>query len=394
MWSWIPEKTAGAGSYPACVRFLSCPVFLLLWLLPAAAAVIDVRQPPYSAAGDGSRDDRGAISSALAAARSGDTVFIPAGDYRIMLGKGRLQMPDGVTLAGEGSGSRLLLRSDAGEKEHREFLQPGSGCVLQGLSFTKDGKFPAVLFPLFGGRDGIVFRDCVMDGGSVRFPGAYCHAFQVGNGMLKNLVLERLVVRGFTFGLFQANQATGTVSGVRVEQSVFEGNTASDLEFNSPRGVMEDITVRDCTFRDNLSRTASGGFAVGFANVKRGAVRDCRISGYGAEALHVEDRSADILLAGNTIVGGSRIQGNGVILVVNDSRGVRIEGNYIDGRPNENKTHLILVTAGGKSFANPSGVTLKDNILINGARTVKWYLQEGCGPPPVGNIVVEHAPPP
>jgi hypothetical protein len=108
----------------------------------------------------------------------------------------------------------------------------------------------------------------------------------------------------------------------------------------------------------------------------------------GALTLHVEDRSEDIRLAGNTIVGGSKIQPNGVILVVNDSRKVVIEGNYIDGRPNEKKVHLVLVTAGGPKFPNPSEVSVKDNVLLNGPKTVKWYLQKGSGPEPSGNVVV------
>ena len=76
-----------------------------------------------------------------------------------------------------------------------------------------------------------------------------------------------------------------------------------------------------------------------------------------------------------------------MILVVNDSRGVVIERNFVDGRPNGNKTHLVLVTAGGKTFKNPSGVVLKDNVLVNGEKTVTWYLQGGSGPEPEGNRV-------
>lgn len=352
------------------------------------AEILDLRKAPYSAAGDGAADDRAALAAAFSAAKKGDTILVPAGDYRMVLGKGRLTMPDGVTLLGEGGRSRFLLVSEDGKTEHREFLQPGSSSVLQGLTFSREENFAAVLFPLFGERDGITFRDCVFEGGVEKFPGTYCHAFQVGNGALKNLALEKIELRGFTFGLFQANQATGSVEGVKVRQSLFERNKASDLEFNSPKGKMTDIRVEDCTFRDNLSKTPSGGFAVGFANVQRGVVERCRIENYGAEALHVEDRSEDIRLSGNTIVGGSKIQTNGVILVVNDSRKVVIEGNYIDGRPNENKVHLVLVTAGGSKFPNPSEVSLKDNVLLSGPKTVKWYLQGGSGPEPSGNIVV------
>jgi hypothetical protein len=174
---------------------------------------------------------------------------------------------------------------------------------------------------------------------------------------------------------------------VVVENSIFERNTASDLEFNSPNGTMADVVVRNCQFRENRCKGASAGFAVGFANVKRGVVESCRIEGYGSEALHVEDRSEDIRLSGNTIVGGSTERTNGVILVVNDSRKVSITGNYVDGRPNANKTHLILVTAGGTKFKNPSEVSVTGNVLVNGALTKTWYLQDGSGPKPEGNVI-------
>ena len=354
----------------------------------AAAAILDLRQAPYSAVGDGKADDRGALAAALSDAKSGDVIFIPAGEYRIVMGKGRLTMADGVTLLGEGGKSKVSVVSDGGEKEHREFLQPGSDCTLQGMTFMRGANFPAVLFPLFGERKNIVFRDCVFEGGTEKFQGNYCHAFQVGNGALDRLTFDKIEMRGFTFGLFQANQAKGSLKNVTVVRSLFERNASSDLEFNSPNGTMTDIVVKDCVFRDNLSKNASGGFAVGFANVQRGTVENCRIENYGAEALHVEDRSEDIRLVGNTIVGGSRIQTNGVILVVNDSRKVKIERNYVDGRPNENKVNLVLVTAGGPKFANPSDVQVERNIFINGASTRTWYLQKGSGPEPVENHVL------
>lgn len=367
----------------------------MLWAVistPLPAAVLSLKEAPYSAAGDGKTDDRAALANALAAAKPGDTVWVPPGDYRIILGKGRLTMPAGVKLLGERGGSRFLLGTDGGEKDHREFLKPGSQSVLQGLSIIRDAAFPAVLFPLFSSLENVTFKDVEIDGAAEKFPGKYCHAFQVGNGSLKGLHFDALRITGCTFGLFQANQAKGSVEDVLVENSRFERNTSSDLEFNSPNGKMSGITVRRCFFRENKSQGASGGFAVGFANVQKGTVENCMIEGYGSEALHVEDRSEDILLKGNTIIGSSTIQTNGVILVVNDSRKVVIENNHIDARPNTNKTNLILVTAGGPKFKNPSEVTVRGNVLVNGEATKKWYLQPGSGPVPEGNVVfpVEH----
>ena len=73
---------------------------------------------------------------------------------------------------------------------------------------------------------------------------------------------------------------------------------------------------------------------------------------------------------------------NGVIMVLSDSKKVTIERNFIDARPNANNAHMILVTAGGKQFANPSDISVVDNVLVNGVSTRTWYLQPGSGPAP------------
>lgn len=92
-------------------------LIVLLLALPAglhaadAPAVINLRQTPYSATADGRTDDRPALAAAFSAAKKGDTVFVPAGDYRIVLPQdARLSMPDGVALVGEKGLSNGRLR--------------------------------------------------------------------------------------------------------------------------------------------------------------------------------------------------------------------------------------------------------------------------------------------
>ena len=206
---------------------------------------------------------------------------------------------------------------------------------------------------------------------------------------MKNLLLHGTAITDCSYGLFQANSSTGTLDTVTVTQCTFQRNTASDLEFNSPKGTMKNIVVKNCFFQNNLCESPSAGFAVGFANVENGSVEDCHIQNYLSEALHVEDRSNQIRLAGNTIVGGSLKQKNGVIMVLSDSKNVTIENNFIDARPNTNHTKLILVTAGGTRFKNPSEVSVIGNVLLNGPSTQTWYLQPGSGPAQSKNIVVK-----
>jgi hypothetical protein len=360
----------------------------LLHAGPAPAATINFKDAPFSAAGDGAADDRAALARALSAVRAGDTLLVPPGDYRIVLTGERLQVPPGVTLLGHGGRSRFLLFSSGNDDEHREFLHVASNVTLEGLTLERAAGFRTVLLPIFGDARDVALRNCTIAGNCTKLQGGYCHAIQLGVGTLKNLTLERTEIRECTYGLFQANNATGVVDGVTVERCTFERNEASDLEFNAPHGTMRNVAVRDCVFRDNLSKSGSAGFAVGFANVHNGRVENCDIRRYGSEALHVEDRSTDIRLTGNTIVGASTLQPNGVILIIRDSRRVVVDRNVIDARPNTNNPHLVLVTAGGAALTNPSEVSVTNNILVNGRATRTSYLQPGSGPAPTGNVVV------
>ncbi len=366
---------------------------LLLFLIaalaiPASAKLINLKDTPYSAAGDGATDDRPALGRAFNDAKPGDTVLVPPGRYRMILTGGAMAIPEGVTLWGQAGQSKFLLASNGKGSAYREFLRPKSDVTVEGLTIERDGDFSGVLLPVSGDASNITFRNCRIIGGQSRFPKSDCHGFRVGFGTVKNFTLDGIAVEDCCYGLFQPNDATGTLEDVLVEHAQFERNTASDLEFNSPRGTMRNIVVRECFFSDNLSKSAGGGFAVGFANVKTGRVESCHIRNYGSEALHIEDRSTGIRLAGNTITGGSTRQPNGVIMVLNDSKHVTITANTIDARPNTNTVHLILVTAGGKQFPNPTDITVTDNLLVNGPHTKTWYLQEGSGPAPAGNIVV------
>ena len=371
-------------------RSLLLALFVLSTTARAAATVRSLRDAPFSAAGDGSADDRSALARAFAALEPGDTLLVPPGNYRVELTAEPLRVPAGVTLWGQSGKSVFILHSAGGKPDHREFLHFSSGVTLDGISIERAGEFPAVLLPIFGDASDIALRNCTITGNVARHPG-YCHAIQVGVGKLKNLVLDRVEIKDCTYGLFQQNGATGVVDGVTVERCTFERNTASDLEFNSPRGEMRNIVVRDCIFRDNLCRSASAGFAVGFANVHGGRVENCVIRRYGSEALHVEDRSTDIQMTGNTIVAGSTLQPHGVILIISGSKNIVVDHNVVDARSNGNSPHLVLVTGGGEKLATPSEVSITDNVLVNGPATRTWYLQPGSGGKPSGNVVIPAA---
>jgi len=104
----------------------------------------DVRQAPYSAAGDGKTDDTPAFQKALddVGAAGGGIVFVPTGNYMI---KTHLKVPAGTSLVGVGRapmaysakspGSTLLAVEGAGSIEGAPFLMLlGPNSTLEGIT--------------------------------------------------------------------------------------------------------------------------------------------------------------------------------------------------------------------------------------------------------------------
>jgi autotransporter-associated beta strand protein len=74
-------------------------------LLPIGGNVLNVLNPPFNAAGNGSADDTAALQNALNAASPGDTVYLPAGKYKLTA---PLQLrTSSLTLLGDDGASTL-----------------------------------------------------------------------------------------------------------------------------------------------------------------------------------------------------------------------------------------------------------------------------------------------
>ncbi|MGA2018489.1 MAG: glycosyl hydrolase family 28-related protein [Opitutaceae bacterium] len=143
-----------------------------------AGASVNVRNPPYLAAGDGKTDDTRAIQAALDAvgAGGGGTVLVPAGTYLVGT---HLVVPAGTSLAGVGRapelyadkapGSTLLAVEGAGHADGPAFITlQGPNSVLQGLKVLYPGQVVAdrpVAFPWTvrgGAGDGAALIDVLL----------------------------------------------------------------------------------------------------------------------------------------------------------------------------------------------------------------------------------------
>lgn len=102
--------------------------------IPKYPPFASVKDPPYSAKGDGKADDAAAIQKAIEACPAGKAVLLPAGTYRLT---SILKISKGIVLRGEGPEKTKLI-SDA-EKEHIigicNWDQTGTAKILSG--FTK-----------------------------------------------------------------------------------------------------------------------------------------------------------------------------------------------------------------------------------------------------------------
>lgn len=358
-------------------------------IIPASSGeIINIKDAPYSAKGDGSTNDRAAFAAAFAALNPGDTLYVPDGIYRIILTGSTLVQPAGTTILGQRGGAMLKLEN-GGSSSPRQFLKPGGdNVIIDGITIERAANFELVVFQLYDSSnpDGITIRNCTIIGNRNIYS-SVCHGFKAGDNSVSNILLENLYVTTCTYGLLIDSSATGSVDEITVHNSQFYRNYATDLEFNAPNSYAANITVTDCHFRENQGTAASAGWAVGLAEVHTATILDCFISDYGRAGIHVEDHSEDVLISGNHFINTATI-GDNPVFVISSSNNVSIDRNVIDARDNTRSgMHLVLVTAGGGGHSVPTNVSVTGNILVNGPATTTWYLQPGSGPAPTGNII-------
>lgn len=362
-------------------------IAILISAQAAQAAVKNLKDPPFSAVGDGLVDDRPALASALSSLTTGDILVVPPGNYRIVLTGSTLQVPAGASILGQREKSVLLLENN-GSTAYRELLRPaGSNVTIEGLTIQRNANFPIVALPLFGygNLSNYTLKNCTINGRCDLYSN-YFHCFQIGKDTVTAVTLSELTITKCSYGLFGANTAIGTLDGILVTNCQFDQNYATDLEFNLPNGTCKNVTITDCYFSNNQATASSAGWAVGLARIDTATVMDCYIRNYNRAGIHVESRSHDVVLSGNILKGTATV-GDNPIIILNGSYDVSIDRNVIDTRDNPTTAFCVLVTAGGATATLPTNVSVTNNLVVKSATTRDWYLQPGFGPAPTGNIV-------
>lgn len=335
--------------------------------------VVSVRD--YGAMVDGVTDDTEAVNSAInAVAATGGIVTIPDGTVRVILSwRGWITVPSNVTLRGLGARSTITVESP--NSNYHELLRlTGTNICIEHLKLTRIGTLYGVMVGVNTATNVWLHR-VVIDGQKTTSGGADFHGVMLSGGsgsVSDGLHMVGMTLKRCDFGLLHASNDLATFRNISVEACLFEDIWASELEFNAPNSVMEYVSVKHSTFRNNQSAGPSAGWAVGLANVQHVSIIENCITNYAMNGIHIEDRSADVTLTDNVFRAVSTTDTNYAshLCIISGSHDITATGNVFDTRLQTNSIDCVYMGAGGPTSTEPYNITVTGNTayLANGSR--------------------------
>ena len=215
---WIPDgsparKLSSYADVPPVPQDVLPAALMRPRVTSALPDMINVKDKPYRAAGDGTTDDTRAIQKALddrCNRKTPKAIFFPEGNYRITNtlylnhhagGSCRAAFPYGGWIAGAGSAS-TVIRMDPGLKKGVFATDGLAAATIQGLTFKTwsyragdpaEMNFDIEFYPGYLASQLNTLFDVVFDGGfgglaiGVKYPtGAQCSSIVVFGGEIKN----------------------------------------------------------------------------------------------------------------------------------------------------------------------------------------------------------------
>ena len=331
-----------------------------------------VQLTDFGAACNGTANDQPALQKAIndVQSKGGGTIMVPARTCRIQQTGGVVSTAiggNGVAIKGASLASTLAMDTDSPGSYRDLFRIEGAANVsFDTLTIKRLNNAYVVLFNLLS-VNGLTMNNIVVDGQKMT-EGNDVHGIAIlnsANATVKNVTMTGTTWKNMDFGMFQSSDSPVTVDGWTVDNSTFEGNWDDDLEFNAPNSSMSNINVLNSTFTNNRATdpSAPSGFAIGFANVRTGSMKNNTISGYRFDPIHIEDRSANITVQGNKV---SNSFTNGQtsyashVFIISGSHDVTITGNEFDTSANTNSIDVIYVGPGG-SPSQPYNISITGN---------------------------------
>lgn len=343
-------------------------------------AVFDVRD--HGAVGDGRADDTDAILRALAAANAEHgTVYFPPGEY-LYNPRTALAPATGVTLAGV-PGSSTIDFTTGGPAG---VVVDADDVTIDGVVLRRAADVPMVLV-VAASFHGLTLSRSSIVGNMDRYPTSFGHGIKLSDsGTSGGLHILDSIVTTTTYGLFQASESVAVTTGIRVERCSFLKNRGTDLEFNSPNATTRSVEVQDCSFSDNASTEVGLGWGVGLANVQDVIVRRNRFENYPMEAVHVEDRSARVLVAANRFA-ACGLQLHSHVQILAGSRDVTVVANFFDAKVNTNPLYVVTAQPGGIGLAAPADIAIRNNTFECSEAMTPVYFEGTRGGAIAGNVI-------
>ncbi len=326
----------------------------------------------FGATCDGSHNDQPALQAAVSdvSAKGGGTVMVPAKTCRMVQTAGAVftSISGNVAIQGVSNASTLALDTDV-QGAYRELfrISGGTNVKFDTLNMVRASNVYGIFVDIYN-VNGLTLNNVVMDGKKGTIGGADIHGiavFGAAPNKVSNVMMSSDTIKGTDFGMFQDSSVTTIVDGWTVDHSTFSDNYDDDLEFNAPNSSMSNVNVTNSTFTNNHASdtSAPSGFAIGFANVQHGSIKNNIISGYNFDPLHIEDRSSDITVDGNQISKSflsAATNYASYLFIINRSHDIRITNNTFDASANTNPLDCIYLGQGGGS-GPVSNVTISGN---------------------------------
>lgn len=329
----------------------------------------------FGAKGDGITDDYLTLTKAISCVNTiQQSLFIPKGSYYIKL-QNTISLSSKVTISGE---EGTILNLDTNTPTFTNFIRNnGNNVIVKNLEINRIVDQPFVIIQVQAFSN-FTIDNVKINGNRDTFNTNYCHAFQMGinnSGISDYTKILNCTITKVSYGLFMTNSSTATVRNVRVANCIFDSNTSSDLEFNSPLGTFSNVTVRDCRFLNGQL------FGVGFAFIKSGKVLNCYFEGYNEESIHIEDYSEDILIEGNTFKSCALVH-YAYVQIISGARRIRISNNTFDATSNTASTNIVNAlqggvgnTPGGRIMIPPLAISFVNNDVFLSSTINGLYLE-------------------
>lgn len=212
---------------------------------------INVKAPPYNAAGDGISDDTSAINNALIAAGTGGTVFLPAGTYKISSAITFPQASTNLTLRGNGPNAGNTNSAVLGAT----IIKPAAGAQYDAIVTT--------LPPTPGNAGYVSYGTTVMDltidmtnqTGTTTGQGNGVHFYGVRYGRIQNVHVFNC--KNYAF-LLEGDNPTNYSYNVTLFECI-AGNCSGGARFtNSEQGYMIRCIIEGATNSTSATQPYSG----------------------------------------------------------------------------------------------------------------------------------------